>query len=239
MKGLRPVSLFPLLKHLRTWRSVLPRLGAAAVYLVFPAVLVAVLEGAARSSFPAAWAWMLERPNEWWMNYFAALGLSLLLAGAVGRTRLAFAALLLAAGTAGFISAVTRNRTGAPLSLWTWFLPQEGRDPFLPLNPPLHRGLLLTAALAAGAILLLLLVRIKPLSGIGRFLGAVAGLVLVTSVWLGIPFPSGWNSRSSRTITKRIFRQPATGCFIRGEIRLNFLSASGPPAQVPRKSGNW
>ncbi|GAB2671671.1 LTA synthase family protein [Paenibacillus thermoaerophilus] len=169
-------------------RRLLPLLKRVPLALV-PALLVILLEALSRVSFLRPYEWIGDHPNEWTMNYFIALSLTLLAAGAFGRTRAAYSLLFALVGVLGVASGIKWSRTGYPLFIWDLALPQEGADAAIATNPAFPPHLLPVAGAAALVAGLCLLPRSVRFGWRERAAYGLLGLLLLLSAWRGVPLP--------------------------------------------------
>jgi hypothetical protein len=154
---------------------------------VVPFLLVLVLESLQRTGIQRALDWLKEHPNEFALNYWIALFITLLTVGVIGRTRLAYGILFAFAGAVGLVSGMTMNATGLPLLPWSLLLPGHEPDPVTSLNPSFTRSMLPAGAAAVSVLLVSLLLRNVRLRWQERILYAAAALFLLSSVYMNSP----------------------------------------------------
>lgn len=193
-----------------------------------PFILVLMLEALSRRSFRLTYDWVLEYPNEFWLNYWIALFLTLLVTGAVGRTRPAGALLLLLFGAYGFLSGVKGNLTGAPLYLWDLVLPDSGSDTVRSLNPPLTRNLLWVALAAAGAAAGMLLIKGTRLRWPERFLYGGAAVFLLGSVYHNGPIAFWDEFRITPVRYEQVYNCNRNGILVAAFDSLDFVLPEKP-----------
>ncbi|WP_438447184.1 LTA synthase family protein [Gorillibacterium sp. sgz5001074] len=193
-----------------------------------PLVLVLMLEALSRTSFAETYQWMIDYPNEFWLNYWIALFLTLVVTGFAGRTRRSYAVLFGLFGALGFLSGMKANLTGAPLYIWDLFLPQTGTDTVRSLNSPLTRNLLWVAAAAAGTVAGAVLLPSVRLGWRERLVYAGAGLFLLGSVYLNSPIAFWDDFRITPVRYEQVYNCNRNGILVAAFDALDFVLPEKP-----------
>lgn len=96
--------------------------------LLWPLPLILLLEFLNRDSISQTFNFIMERPDEFFLNYLIILGLFLLLIALIGRTQIAFWIVTSIVTILGIISGVKFKMLGVPLLPWDIILAAETAD---------------------------------------------------------------------------------------------------------------